>query len=127
VMVPFADQIEVALIFGSFASGEHRTTSDVDILIVIKNRSTDIEKIGAAFQATQESLGREINPVVFTIEDWRLKRIKNNPFIQRVLDGTKTFLIGGEDELDRLAEKRIVKTASDKPPGNRRLARDRRA
>jgi hypothetical protein len=70
----------------------------------------------------QEQLGREINPFVLTAAEWQLKWSMGNPFVRRVCDGEKAYLIGDDDEFKRLAEKRVAQAAPAEPAGNRRSA-----
>lgn len=93
------NQISLAFVFGSVARGEQQTNSDIDIMLV-GNLS-----FGDAIQSlhvTQTTLQREINPVVYSIEEF-VRRVKaNDSFIKEVLDKPKLFIIGTENELRQL-------------------------
>jgi predicted nucleotidyltransferase len=120
---PLADQIVIALIFGSFSRGEHHEQSDVDVLAVTRDDRLTPEQVDAALAAAATEIGREINPFVLTAEECRRKWKDGNPFLRRVLDGEKVYLIGGDDELKRLAEKRLAQVASAQPAGSARPSR----
>jgi predicted nucleotidyltransferase len=122
-LAPVADQIAVSFLFGSFARGDHRGVSDVDLMIITKNDSLTLETISPRLHDEQNRLGREINPFILSAREFNKKWLAKNHFIRRVIEGDKVFLIGDSDELKRLAEKRLAKAASNQPTGNRRPAR----
>jgi predicted nucleotidyltransferase len=62
--------IVVAFVFGSFASGEPRKTSDVDILVV---GDATFGEIVSALSAAQEKLVRDVNPSVYPVAEFRQK------------------------------------------------------
>lgn len=94
-----ADQIEVAFIFGSFSRAEDRANSDVDVMVV---GSVSFGDVVSAFQPAQERIGREVNPAVFSVEEYRARARSRNRFLGSVLNSPRIFLIGGENELKRL-------------------------
>jgi predicted nucleotidyltransferase len=120
---PVEDLIAIALIFGSFARGEPHDRSDVDLLVIAKDNRLSAERINELLEHEQEQLGREINPFVLTAREWRLKLRTGNAFVRRLLDGEKVYLIGDDDELKRLAEKRMAQAASAGEAGNHRPSR----
>jgi len=95
-----ADRIQVAFIYGSFAQGEPRADSDVDVMIVGNVRFTEV--VSALAQA-QQKLGREVNPTVYPAREFRGKVAGDHHFIKTVLRGPKILLIGDEDDLAGLA------------------------
>jgi len=103
---PFEDRIRVAFIYGSVARGEEKKSSDVDVLII---GDVDFSDIISAFQASQKMLGREINPTVYPITEFNIKIRKGHHFLAQVIDKPKVFLVGDENELKRLASKRMAR------------------
>jgi uncharacterized protein len=122
-----ADGVVVAFLFGSFVRGEQRSDSDVDLMIVSTDSDLTVERIASILRPLQASLGREINPFVLPAQEFRRKIRAGNHFLHRVMEGEKIFLIGGEDELKRVAKERMVKATSNLSPGNRRSSRRRRS
>jgi len=118
-----SDRIVVAFVFGSFARGEQGEGSDVDVLVVSKDRKLGLVEATDLLSGAQERLGREVNPFVLNAAEFRRKMREGNHFIRRVVAGEKVFLIGGGDELERLAEERVVEAAQQQRGRNRRLAR----
>lgn len=96
-LMPFSDQIKVALVFGSVGRGTENIGSDIDVLII---GEISFSQIIAAFYSVQEMIGREINPKVFKLEEWKKLVIKKDPFVQEILKNQKLFIIGKADELE---------------------------
>jgi len=99
-----SDRIQVALLYGSVAAGTERTDSDIDLLVVGK---ISFGEIAEAVGAVQEKLQREINPSVYSAEEFRKKLLAGHHFLNAVLKGPKIFLIGDEHELKRVGSKRL--------------------
>jgi predicted nucleotidyltransferase len=95
-LIGVKDQISFAFVFGSVARGEQQSSSDVDVMII------GLLSFGDAVQLlhpAQTILQREINPVVYSADEFE-RRIKNNDsFINEVLAKPKLFIIGTENEL----------------------------
>jgi predicted nucleotidyltransferase len=98
-LAPAAAQIQVALVFGSVAQARETATSDIDLMLI-----GDVG-FGQAVQLlypTQTTLGREVNPKVFSVHEFAQKA-GTDPFLRDVLSKPKIFMIGGEHELAELA------------------------
>ncbi|MDP3484745.1 MAG: nucleotidyltransferase domain-containing protein [Methanobacteriaceae archaeon] len=82
--------IELAFIYGSFASGKDTIDSDLDIFLVGDiNEDLLIKELSKL----EETLSREINYVLFSKEELN-KRIKEkDPFISNVLTGPKIIIL----------------------------------
>jgi predicted nucleotidyltransferase len=92
-------QITIALIFGSVARGKERAGSDVDVLIIGKLGFANAVK---ALHPVQDKIGREINPVVMSPVEFQRKQEEGDGFVRELLAQKKLFLIGDEDELEKL-------------------------
>ena len=91
---PLGEQVVLALVFGSMASGSTHAGSDVDLLVV---GSASFAQVGEATYAAQAQLGREINPKVMTPAEWAARRAEGNPFVQELLAKPHILLIGSLD------------------------------
>lgn len=91
--------IEVAFIYGSYAKGSERISSDIDLMVIGDISSKKLSKI---LSGVKEELGREINYMVLTEEELREKVDEKEHFITEVLNDEKIFLIGDEGELKRI-------------------------
>lgn len=105
---PLAAGIAAAFVYGSLASGEERPGSDLDVMIVGEARFADV--VGALAPA-QALLRREVNPSLYSALEFRKKLAAGEPYLRRVLAGRKIFIIGGEDELGKLAAHRKAEGA----------------
>jgi predicted nucleotidyltransferase len=118
------DAIEVAFIYGSAAKGTMRSGSDIDLLVV---GHASFRDIATALGQAQHLLHREINPTVYPVEEFRKKIRTGHHFLTSVMREPKVFIIGNEDVVDRLAEKRMVDTTQNERSRNRRSSRRRRS
>src|SRR5580704_4839597 len=82
-LAPLVEKIEVAFIFGSVAKGTENLGSDIDVLII---GDIDFTEIVTALYSAQSSLGREINPKVYSREQWETCLQKQDLFTQEVLN-----------------------------------------
>ena len=93
-LLPLGDQVTLAFVFGSMASGSAHAGSDVDLLVV---GSASFAQVVEATYVAQAQLGREINPKVMTPAEWASKRVEANPFVQELLAKPQILLIGTPD------------------------------
>lgn len=121
---PEPQGIRAAFIFGSYAKGEPETWSDVDLMVVGAVR--DLELTNAIAPAEEES-ERVINHLLYSPEEFARKIREDNNFLLTVLAEPKIFIMGGEDDLKRLARKEAPPGAQDERPGDRPGSRGRRA
>ena len=66
-----------------------------------------LEVVNALSEARSQ-LGREINPVIMTAEEFVAQQEKEDRFVARVLDEPKIFVMGKADDLAKLAEHRTA-------------------
>ncbi len=102
---PVAPKILLAFIFGSVAAGKADAVSDIDLLVI---GEASLRELVELLSPIQNLLGREVNPVVYPVPEFREKLSQGHRFLTSVLEGPKLFLIGSQHELDRLAEERMA-------------------
>jgi len=95
------NDIVLAFVFGSVARGEQQSNSDVDVMLVGNLGFADAVSVLHPVQAT---LQREINPVVYSLEEFRRRAASHDSFIQEVLSQPKLFVVGDENELGKLTQ-----------------------
>lgn len=100
-LFPLRDRIRVAFVYGSIARQEEKAESDVDLMVVGR---AAFREVVTHLQAAQKKLGREVNPTVYSIAEFRRKRRAGNHFLTRVLESKKLFVLGDERELARMVE-----------------------
>ena len=93
--------INTALIFGSVAAGTASSQSDIDLLIL---GHIGLRKLAPVLRKSSESLGREINPVCFTPEEWQQKLAKGDALAQRITIEPKLMLKGVIDATAAMAK-----------------------
>lgn len=94
--------LEVAFIYGSLARGEEGAESDVDMML-LGNVST--MELSPKLRAVEVAVGRQINPTVFSLDEFAKKITEKNHFLQTVLRNKKIMLIGTENELEEIARR----------------------
>ena len=69
--------------------------SDIDVLIVGKLSFAEVIQ---AVYPLQETLGREINPKLYSPEEWRAALAENSAFIQDIMDKPQLWIMGDKDD-----------------------------
>ena len=95
-LASLSDRIAVAFVYGSMASGKEAAGSDVDLLII---GDVGFSEIAKAVYSAQEVLGREINPKIYSKQEWKRMLKDKDAFITEVLKKPKLFIAGSEHEL----------------------------
>lgn len=96
-LAPLAAQIDAAFIYGSVARQQDTAHSDVDVMII--SSTLGYGEVFGALEGATVSLGRKVNPTLYTQADWA-KRVQNdNAFVTRVWQQPKIWLIGNEAQL----------------------------
>jgi len=85
-----------AFIYGSFAKGEEREDSDIDLLIIGKINE---DKLIDELNRLEKKLQREINYTLYSKDEFEEKKDKRNSFILDIIQGKKITVIGSENEL----------------------------
>jgi predicted nucleotidyltransferase len=94
-LLPIAPQIALAFVFGSMAKQQDTAASDVDLLVV--SDTLAYGDVFGALEAARQTLGRTINPALYTVADFKARRLGDNAFINRVMQQPKIWLIGQEE------------------------------
>ncbi len=108
-LAPLAPRIVVAVLFGSAVRGELNRASDLDLLIV---GDVPFADVAASLIAAQQRLGRDVNPTVYPIREFRAKIRDRHHFLTTVLAGPCVFVLGGAGELEGLGAKRVADAAT---------------
>lgn len=97
-LAPLAAQMDAAFIYGSLARQQDTAQSDVDVLIV--SNTLGYGEVFGALEAAAVSLGRTVNPTLYTRADWTKRLHDDNAFVTRVWRQPKIWLIGNEEHID---------------------------
>lgn len=96
-LAPLTEQIDAAFIYGSVARQQDTAHSDVDVLII--SDSLGYGEVFGALEGAAVSLGRKVNPTLYTLGDWSKRIKKDNAFVTRVWQQPKIWLIGSEESI----------------------------
>lgn len=96
-LAPLAGQIDGAFIYGSVARQQDTAQSDVDVMIV--SSTLGYGEVFGALEGATVSLGRKVNPTLYSPADWAQRLDSDNAFATRVWQQPKIWLIGNEAQL----------------------------
>ena len=96
-LAPLAMQIKAAFVYGSIPKKEDMASSDIDLMLV--SDTLTFADVVLALQTVTELLGREVNPNIYTAQDFAKRLREGGSFVTRVMAQPKVWLIGGEHDL----------------------------
>ena len=111
-MQSLSKQIVVAFVYGSVAREEETSQSDVDLMVIGK---ATLDEVLSRLSTVEKSIGRPINPTVYSVAEFKSKLASGNHFLTAVLKGQKVFLLGDEDELRKVGGVRLATPRADQP------------
>lgn len=92
--------IQIAFIFGSIADHKEKAASDIDLMVL---GDITLRQLSKLLGTIPEKLGREVNPHVFTIKEFGKRSDEQDPFLARILNEPKIFIIGEQSDLEAVA------------------------
>ena len=95
---PVAGRITLAFVYGSIASSQERSESDVDLMVIGSVSPADL---ALPLRPAREQLGREINPTVYSVTEFKRKRDAKDHFLSQVLTGPRLIVLGSENDLGK--------------------------
>jgi predicted nucleotidyltransferase len=99
-LASLGERVQLAFLYGSIARSEETSESDVDLMIV---GSAGLSDLIPSLRRAEQALSRPVNPTVFSPEEFQRKAKHHDHFLSAVLQGAKTFVKGGERELEAMA------------------------
>ena len=93
--------IAVAFVFGSLAAGTASPKSDIDLMVI---GDLGLRRLASLISRLSPTVEREINPHVFTPEEFEKRKRKGDHFISSVLAAPRLFVVGSDHELAELAK-----------------------
>ena len=88
---PLARHIHWSFIFGSVADGRETSGSDIDLMVI---GDVDFGNVVKALYPTQEKLGREINPKIYSRKEWMQMLKRKDAFVKDVLAKPRLDVLG---------------------------------
>jgi predicted nucleotidyltransferase len=89
--------IQTAFVYGSVAKATDQSGSDIDLMII--SDSLSYGEVFGALEHAARILGRQVNPTVYTANEFSKRARAENAFVTRVLEQPKLWVIGTEDDL----------------------------
>jgi predicted nucleotidyltransferase len=99
---PLDSQIDFAFVFGSMAKGEDSAASDIDLMVVTDTLS--YADLMAVLMGVERTLGRPVNPSVYSQEAFSERLTSKNAFISRVMEQPKLWIKGVMDDFAAFAQ-----------------------
>lgn len=93
---PKLGKLRFAMIAGRFLRAMPRAKDTVDLLIV---GDIILPQLADLIRETEAKLEREINYTVMTEAELQYRKTHNDPFINRILEGSRVMIIGDEEDL----------------------------
>jgi uncharacterized protein len=94
------------------ARQEERSGSDIDLMVI---GTPTLEDVRGVLGKIESSVGRAVNPSVYSIREFKRKLAEKNHFLMSVSRGKKLFLIGDEDELRKVGGVRLAQNRANEP------------
>ena len=101
-------KIKIAFIYGSYARGQESLLSDIDLMVIGDISS---KQLSGLLSKPKMELMREINYTVFSLNEFIVKAVQKDHFINSVLKNKKIFIIGSDDELKGFIKSGQAKSA----------------
>lgn len=96
-----ATGIRCAFVFGSVAAGTEDAASDVDLMVI---GAVSLRRLSGMLSGLSGAVGREINPLVMTEEEFARRRRRKEHLVSRVLESPRIFAVGTEHELEAMGK-----------------------
>lgn len=114
---PFERIIHLAFVYGSFAGSTEVSESDIDFMIL---GDVTLRDLAPVLPRLERTLSRPVNPSIYRPAEFVEKASSENHFIRDVLRSKKLFIIGNQDDLDKLAQGRASAKTLARQARNRR-------
>jgi len=96
-LLPAAERVKLALVFGSVARGTMNAGSDVDLLVIADDLK--VRDLAASIRQAGQALNREINLNLYRPQEWTQRVANGHLLAQSILSSPRLLLVGDEREL----------------------------
>ncbi len=96
-LAPNAGDIRAAFVFGSVAQRKDAASSDVDLMVV--SDTLAYAELFTILDPVTKTLGRTVNPTLYTPMELESRRAKRSAFLTRVLEQPKLWVVGSENDI----------------------------
>lgn len=94
-------EIKIAFLYGSIPTGTDTGKSDIDLMVI---GGISFRKLTSVLKEAEGVLNRELNPTLFSLNEFKNRLKSDDHFIKTVMDSEKIFIIGNADDLAGLAK-----------------------
>jgi predicted nucleotidyltransferase len=94
---PISSAIRAAFVYGSVAKAADQAGSDIDLMVV--SDTLTYGEVFSALDRASRTLGRTVNPTVYSSGEFAKRAREKNAFLTRVLQGPKLWVMGSNDDL----------------------------
>jgi predicted nucleotidyltransferase len=91
-LLPLAEKVLAACVYGSVAAGADTAGSDIDVLLVAE--ALTLEEAYAALEPVEQRLARKISVTLYTPAEFCRRKAGGNAFLTKVLAGPIIPLLG---------------------------------
>lgn len=91
-----SEEIQIAFVFGSVARRGEKAGSDIDLLVL---GDVTLRQLTGLLDGVATRISREINPHAMKRDEFVLRRSGSDPYVARILEEPKIFIIGDESDL----------------------------
>jgi predicted nucleotidyltransferase len=95
---PLVNRIDTAFVYGSMANQQDTAQSDVDVLLV--STTLSYADVFGTLESASQQLKRNINPTLYTPDEFAQRLDQDQAFITRVMQQPKIWLIGKLEQTD---------------------------
>jgi predicted nucleotidyltransferase len=95
---PLGNRIDTAFVYGSMANQQDTAQSDVDVMLISPTLS--YADVFGALESASQQLKRNINPTLYTPDEFAQRLDQDQAFITRVMQQPKIWLIGKLEQTD---------------------------
>ena len=97
-LAPLVNRIDTAFVYGSMANQQDTAQSDVDVLLV--STTLRYADVFGALESASQKFKRNINPTLYTPDEFAQRLDQDQAFITRVMQQPKIWLIGELEQTD---------------------------
>jgi len=90
-------QMDAAFVYGSVAKGADKAGSDIDLMVI--SDTLGYSEVFGALEPVTVSLGRVVNPTVYSRAELAKRLAEKNVFVTRVLAQAKVWIFGDDDSI----------------------------
>ncbi|MCX6646772.1 MAG: nucleotidyltransferase domain-containing protein [bacterium] len=91
--------IDVAFVFGSYATSEQNSESDIDLMVI---GNYDQRLLGDKIISLEKRIRREIQLITYTPDEWHKAFQDRSHFVVSLMEAPKIYLMGDARELQKV-------------------------